>query len=287
ASMQGALGGKRMAVGAPITSGNSTSPFGAYAAAFAPPSNSVPASTTANTAIAIPTTDLIFTDIDHRQARPGDSDQCGWSHYGQSDSLGAQPQNNTTQNGSGCTVNGQLCGATPLSPQTGFTTLDMFTAATWIDGASKQGVIYIGQICRTLAGQTYAGNGRNHVTYGPTQGPNTHLCVHGQNHYNYCNSTGDSTQTMMSALYIYNPSDLLAVARGGKSAVSVTPATDAYDMSQLVHVGAPFPQIAGSLFRYGGCWFEPQSKLLFVSETNAEGWASEGQPIIHIFSVDC
>src|SRR5262249_26617763 len=208
-----------------------------------------PASNTANTSdVAALCTDLIFSDINTRQSRVPDTDQCGWVHYGETDSLGAQPQSNPTQNGSGCTVNGQLCGATPLSPATGFTTIDSLSAATGIYGSTKSGVVYIGSICRTLPGYTYAGNGRNHVTYGPTQQPGSHLCVHGQNHFQYSQSTGDSTQTMMSALYIYNPADLLAVAQRSKSATLLPPTTDCYDLSQVSRPnGVQFPQMAQSL----------------------------------------
>lgn len=287
-AIQTALGGKRIASGAPITSGNQTSPFGAFATAWTPPTNATPADTVANTRPAIsPCTDLIYTDIVNRQARTADCDQCGWTHYGESNRSGNQPQNNPTQNGSGCTVNGDLCGVTLRAIGGVFNTLDQFTAATWIDGPSKQGVVYIGQLCKTMSGQTYAGNGRNHVTYGPTQGPGIHLCPHGQNGIRYCGSTGDSTQTMLSAFYIYNPADLLRVANGTKTAVSVTPVTDCYDMSLISHNGAAFPQIASGLYAYGGCWFEPVSKLLFVTQCGAEAWANEGQPIVHVFSVNC
>lgn len=288
-AIQTALGGgKRIASGAPITSGNVSSPYGAFAAAWAPVANSTAANTTGNNTYAISGTTLIYTDITNPQARIADCDGCGWTHYGETNAFGHQPQLNTTQNGSGCTVDGDLCGVTLASLGPVFNSVDKFTGATWIDGASKQGLVYIGQLARTLAGYTYAGNGRNHVTYGPNQGPGLALCPHGQNGLNYNTGTGESTTTMMSALYIYDPADLLAVANGTKSNIGLVPATDGYDMSLISHSGAAFPQLAGGLYAYGGCWFEPASKLFFVTQTNADVTNPyEPQPIVHVFSVNC
>ncbi len=280
-----ALGGKRFAVGSPLTSGNSSSPWGAYAAAFTPPANgTTPSVVNDNASIAATCTDLIFTDIDHKQYRPGDTDQCAWLHYGETDTLGAQPQNNTTQDGTGCTVNGQLCGVTLISGPTAWLGIDTLATATGIYGATKSGVVYIGAVCRTLAGYTYPGNGRNHIWYGPTQASGQHLCPHGQNGYQYGQSTGEGTITMLSSLYIYDPADLLAVATGTKSATQLPPVTDGYDLSQIPHPnGASFPQVAESFAAYGGCWFEPTNKLLFVSDAAR----ANGLPVIHVFSVNC
>jgi hypothetical protein len=44
---------------------------------------------------------------------------------------------------------------------------------------------------------------------------------------------------------------------------------------------------ATNLYQFGGAWFEPQSKLLFLSEILADPTASafEHQPIVHVFRV--
>ena len=289
AAMQQALGsGKRIASGAPITSGNATSPWGAFATAWAPPASTTAASSKSNTAVAIQCKDLIYTDINNKQSRPPDTDICGWVHYGETDADGHQPQANVVQDGSGCTADGKLCGAVFNKALTTFNSLDHFTAATWIDGAKKQGVVYIGQVCRTIEGFHYAGNGRNHQWYGPTQDyPSHHYCVHGQDGAAYSQGTGEATSTMLSSLYIYDPADLLQVAIGAKRPSDVVPGTDGFDMGQIAHGESAFPSKAPGLYAFGGCWFEPASKLLFVTQVNGELFAEEPQPIVHVFSVDC
>ena len=80
--------------------------------------------------VTIPTMSLIYSDIDHRQPRDADADECGWTHYGESDSHGDQPQWNPTQNGTGCTPHEELCGAS-YRPLDRFGALDAISAAAW------------------------------------------------------------------------------------------------------------------------------------------------------------
>jgi hypothetical protein len=159
-------------------------------------------------------------------------------------------------------------------------------------------MVYFGQLARTLDAYTaeYGSYGRCHVWYGPAQEYGVHkLCAHGQNDTRYGNSaTGPGVTTMGNTMWIYDPQDLLDVAAGSKSAVAVTsaPATDAYDMGRLIYSGGvPFPSLADSVgipsgSGLGGCWFDPVSKILFLTAVKGE-YQGEWRPIIHAFAVNC
>jgi hypothetical protein len=285
-----ALHGARFGAGAPIQSGNASAAWGAYLSAFALPPAGTPPDTPADAHITIPTTQLIYSDLDHRQAREGDVDECGWTHYGEADSKGAEPQWNPIQNGTGCTVNGELCGAS-FAPFTTFTPLDVISAGAYVSGAQKHGLVLIGQLARTIEAHAaeYGALGRCHVWYGPAQEYGSRkLCAHGQNDTRYgSTSTGPGTVTMQSSLFIYDPADLAQVAQGACSPILLPPTTDAADLGQVTHEGAaPFPQLAPAMRAFGGAWFEGASRTLFVSEIHAE-WQGEWRPIVHAFRIAC
>jgi hypothetical protein len=278
------LGGKRFGAGAPIGSGNASSAWGAYLSAFTLPPAGTPADTT------IPTTNLIYADFDHKQARADDVDECGWTHYGERDSQGAEPQFNPVQDGRGCTVNGELCGV-QYGPFTTFTPVDSLSAAAFVSGAQKHGLVLIGQLARTIAAHAaeYGALGRCHVWYGPAQQYGSEkLCAHGQNDTRYgSTATGPGVTTMQSSLFIYDPDDLAKAGQGACSPVLLPPTTDAADLSQVAHRGTPFPQLVSyGICTFGGAWWEPASQTLFVSECHAE-WQGEWRPVIHAFQVAC
>jgi hypothetical protein len=290
-ALQSVLHGSRFAAGAPIGSGNATSPWGAYLSAFAlPPEGTPPDTPAAPSHITIPTTNLIYSDFDHKQSRTDDVDECGWTHYGESDSQGAQPQNNPTQDGTGCTVNGELCGVS-YGPFTTFTSLDVISAGAFVSGPTKQGLVLIGQMAKTLADYAaeYGDLGRCHVWYGPAQEYGSRkMCAHGQNDTRYgYSATGPGCTTMANALFIYDGDDLAKVAQGTCSPILLPPTTDAANLHQVAHDGPPFPQLVGAgVCTFGGAWWEPESATLFVSEIHAE-WQGEWRPILHAFRVTC
>ena len=282
---------QRFGAGAPIGSGNASAAWGAFMAAFAlPPPNTPPDGPSDPSHITIPTTHLIYSDLDHPQPREHDVDECGWTHYGETDAYGDQPQWNPVQDGRGCTPHEELCGESHR-PFTTFTPIDNISAAAWIDGPTKHGLVMIGQLARTMpdyAGE-YGSLGRCHVWYGPAQQFGVHkLCAHGQNDTRYGHAgTGPSTTTMQSSLFIYDPAELAKVVSGEVSPVVLPPAVDAADLSLIAHQGTPFPQlVTGGFCVYGGAWYEPTSELLFVSAVAAE-WQGEWRPVIHAFQVRC
>jgi hypothetical protein len=169
--------------------------------------------------------------------------------------------------------------------------MDALSAAAFVSGTHKHGLVYIGQLARTIAASAseYGEEGRCHVWYGPAQQYGSRkLCAHGQNDQRYASeATGPSCTTMQSSLFIYNPDDLAKVAQGA-SPILLPPSTDAADLSQVAHPGvAPFPQLVPAGFcTFGGAWWEPASQTLFVSQCHAE-WQGEWRPVVHAFQVTC
>ena len=247
-----------------------------------------------------PTTDLLFSNITNKQSRVNDTDYCGWTHYGEGGDPDHQPQWNPVQNGSGCNIDGAFCGAPfgspPFAAGDQWFPGDQVGSAVWIEGTNKQGLIYFGQIARTMAANVaeYGTYSKAHVWYGPgnQSGTGFHQCSHGQVDSRYGQGTGNSFTTQMSTLWIYDPADILAVAAGTKSNIGVVPSTDCYDMSLIPNSGGAIPAV-GDLTRnapwgsqYAAAWFEPTSKLLFVSDMHGE-FLGEFRPVVHVFAVNC
>jgi hypothetical protein len=288
AAWRAAFGGQFLA-GAPLGSGDAGSPFGAFAEVFTLPDAATPPDTTTDDHVTIPSTTALYSDINHRQARRSDVDECSWDHYGESNEEGNQPQWNPTQDGRGCTVDGDLCGV-QCGPIHGvFTHVDRINAMAWIDGPTKQGLVCIGQLARTMAAHVaeYGAAGRCHCWYGPAQEYGVRkLCPHGQNDTRYtATATAPGVTTMQAALFIYDPAVLAGVVAGA-SPIGVVPTTDAYDLSAIAAEGAPFPALATAQDQFGGAWFEPINKLLFVTATRSE-WSGEWRPVVHAFKVAC
>jgi hypothetical protein len=310
-SIQTALaGGKRFAVGAMQSSGNALSAWGACLTAFALPPLSTPPDTVAGTTTAILDQPLIDSSITTPQIKNGDTVHCGWTHYGEQDSLGAEPQNNPIQDGTGCTVNGQLCGviATPDAVPGQFNSTDAMMSTVWINGPTKQGLVYLGQVLKTIPGYDYGGVDPTHAHhwYGPTQTyPTGKFCPHGHNGAWTGPSTGDASDPMGNFLYIYNPADLLAVINGTRTPLSITQtyaAVDAYPLASIAHAssvqvdgthhidlpGASFPALsnsAGTDAPSRGIWSDPTDGALYVIEILKDFVFGEIQPVVHHFTV--
>ncbi len=312
-TIQGLLsGGKRFGVGAMQSSGNALSPWGAFLTAFALPSTSTPPDTVNDPHCAIDDQPLIYSDIDNRQIKNGDTVLCGWTHYGEQDSGGAEPQANPTQNGSGCTVNGQLCGvvSAPTAVPGVFDGLDAMMSVIWINGPNKQGLTYFAELLKTIPGFNYGGVDPSHAHhwYGPTQVyPTGKFCPHGHNGAWTGPSTGDASDRMGNFLYVYDPADIAAVIAGTRTPLSITQnyaAIDAYLMASIAHAGsvqidgvnhvdvpgAPFPPLANSAGTDAssrGVWWDPVDQNVYLIEILIDHVFSEIQPVVHLFAVNC
>jgi hypothetical protein len=244
--------GRAVAVGAPITSGNASSPWGAMLDAITLPDNATPADRIGDSHTSIPCQRLVYHDIDKKQKRDTNYKFCGWN--AQYDcSKGAFTK--------------------PGTPE--FNGIDMMTAAAWIDLPNKHGVVFLGQLSTAIQGYNYGGGDTvPHYWYGPN------VCCHGQSGAPASVSTGDATGSSVPYFWIYDPNDLARAAQKKADPWSFEPTSvfAAYSVSSITNR-------AGALYLFGGAYFDPDSRSLFVSEIFADSIGSEPQPIIHVFTI--
>ncbi len=255
-----------------------------------------------------------YIDSTHLQLQgfPSPSPTPAAAGSGGAGEIGAEPQLNPVQDGTGRNINGNL-GGVSTSPSaavfgggdaiSGRVGQDNAMCAVWINGGSKQGLVYLSQILAAIPGEVYAGDGLPHTWYGPAQVyPTGKYCAHGHNSAWSGPSTGPGSDIVGNVMYIYDPADILAVIAGSKTALSITQnfaATDAYPMTSLAHGssvqvvggadvnGAAYPALSNGHVSGPGVWFDDVSQLMFVSEINRDQNGSVYQPVVHVFSVNC
>ena len=251
-------GGQSLAIGAPITSGNAQSPWGAMLASIPSISPGAPADPVQTAAYhgrehwSLSCKRLILHDIEHRQARDANYRRCGWK---------------TLYN---CAAGVTLSDGTPV-----FTDIDTMTGAAWIDLPDKHGVIFFGQLATKLEGFKYENDTLPHVWYGMD------TCCHGQSGKPVWQATGPGTPTSVPHLWIYNPFDLGRVAEGKASPWSLTPAsiTPAYTLANMAK--------SAGLYYFGGAHFDAASRLLFLATTYSDSLTNryEPRPVIRVFRI--
>ena len=252
------VNGATWAVGAPITSGNASSPWGAMLAAGTLPGNGTPADVVKAAHSTIATRRLIYHDIEHKQRRDSNYKFCNYNvQYDRA-------QGGTTR---------------PGTPE--FNSIDIISAAAWVDTPTKSGVCFFGQLSTTIPGFPYAdGDTVTHCWYGPN------VCPHGQVASGIWEGTGDTTATSVPCLWIYDPTNLQRVAQGKADPSAIDPAGP----TQLhTFRGSQIPGNAGyqQLYIFGGAYFDPSTNLLFVSEIMADRLSNgyEPRPVIHVFGI--
>jgi hypothetical protein len=244
--------GRGVAVGAPITSGNASSPWGAMLNAVTFPQNSVPADKPGDGHSSIPCQRLVYRDMEHKQKRDTNYKFCGW---------------NTQYDCSKGTW------TKPGTPE--FNGIDMMTAAAWIDLPNKHGVVMLGQLSTAITNYNYGGGDSvPHYWYGPN------VCCHGQSGAPASVSTGDATGSTVPYFWIYDPNDLAKAAQKQADPWSFDPKSvfPAYAVSNITNR-------AGALYFFGGAHFDAESRTLFVSEIFADSIGGEPLPIIHVFTI--
>jgi hypothetical protein len=243
--------GRAAGVGAPITSGNASSPWGAMLNGVSLPENSTPADRPGDGHISVACQRLIYHDITHKQTRDTNYKFCGWnSQYDCSKGSFVKP-------------------GTPE-----FNGIDMMSAAAWIDLPGKHGVVFLGQLSTAIAGYDYGSDTVPHYWYGPN------VCCHGQSGAPVSVSTGDATGSSVPYVWIYNPDDLARAAQRQVDPWSFEPAA-----AFPAHAVSPIASRAGALYMFGGACFDAESRSLFVSEIFADGLGPEPQPIVHVFTI--
>jgi hypothetical protein len=244
-------GGRAIGVGAPITSGNASSPWGAMLDAVSLPESGVRADRPGDTHRSIDCQRLIYHDITHKQRRDTNYKFCGWK----------------TQYD--CSKGSFVSPGTPE-----FNGIDMMGAAAWIDLPGKHGVVFLGQLSTAIAGYDYAGDTVPHYWYGPNK------CCHGQSGAPVSVSTGDATGSSVPYFWIYDPADLARAAQHKVDPWGFEPAA-----LFAAHTVSPIASRAGALYLFGGAYFDAESRSLFVSEIFADSLAPEPQPVIHVFTI--
>jgi hypothetical protein len=245
--------GGELGIGAPITSGNATSPWGAALAACPLPSNGTPADTPGTSHLSIRTQRLIYHDINQRQRRDTNYRACDWVvKYDAS---------------KGKTI-------APGAPV--FTSLDMLSAAAWVDLPTKHGVLFFGQIVAPVPGRIYEdGDTLPHYWYGPN------ICPHGQNGSQLSVSTGDAAGSMAALMMVYDPANLVKAAKGDVDPWSFEPASIV-----PINTISTIPAQANSLHMFGGAYFDAETRSVFVSQVAVDPASPyESQPVIHVFTI--
>jgi hypothetical protein len=246
--------GSTFGVGAPITSSDLMSPWGAFLDAASLPSNSTPPDVPGTSHVSMACQQLIYHDINNKQRRDTNYNYCDYNvKYDASQG-------------------GYIHAGTPE-----FTLIDTMSAAAWIDLPTKHGVVFLGQLASTLPGFRYGDGGTTcHVWYGvPT-------CVHGQSGAPVSQGTGPAAGTMVPYLWVYDPADLVQSAQGRVKPWSFDPSS-VIPVSSISTMSGP----ANAWCMFGGAYFDALTSTLFVSQIAIDWTASpyESQPVVHVFKI--
>jgi hypothetical protein len=246
--------GSTFGVGAPITSSDLMSPWGAFLAAASLPPNSTSPDVPGTSHVSMACQQLIYHDINNKQRRDTNYNYCDYNvKYDASQG-------------------GYIHAGTPE-----FTLIDTMSAAAWIDLPTKHGVVFLGQLASTLPGFRYPDGGTTcHVWYGvPT-------CVHGQSGAPVSQGTGPAAGTMVPYLWVYDPADLVQSAQGRVKPWSFDPSS-VIPVSSISTMSGP----ANAWCMFGGAYFDALTSTLFVSQIAIDWTASpyESQPVVHVFKI--
>jgi hypothetical protein len=186
--------------------------------------------------------------------------------------------------------------------------LENTCACVWIDGPSKQGVLFIGEMPMTVSmangfTQDFPYDGTDatncHYAYqaGNLDGSPATKCCHGQTLTPAWAATGPGAGTVVSYYWIYSPEHFKQVLSGGNT-YDPTPTAEGLGYlfgsatGSLAEILSAATRPAGSSklgqLAIGGAWFDSTNKLLFVSQVAAYGDSAFDQlPVIHVFQVNC
>jgi hypothetical protein len=138
---------------------------------------------------------------------------------------------------------------------------------------NKSGLLFVGTLCDTIAGEDYGTDTVNHVFYG---GHNT--CPHGQTSI-FFQATGPEAKTIVPYAWIHSYDDLVALLAGTKTIDQVTPV----DFTRLSEISAFETVVSHQAGKVGGAWFDEATDRLYVMEANRDGTSAPGitEPLIH------
>jgi hypothetical protein len=234
-------------------------------------------------AAAIVDTPVLFYDrLTHRQPRTPNFKKCGWNVN--------QPEYDATKGAWIHDVDSYWWGAPDVGK-------DIATASVFVDTGTKHGVIFFGELVGTIPGHIYENGSPQecHAGYGvgtvdkngKRAGEPGYLgqaaCAHGQLDASW-QATGPGAGSIGGYCWIYDPSDLIAVANG--SAAPWSPVfTDEFLISSIPDCTIPSQTFAYRT--YAGAWYDPLTKRIYLSakEADMEGCCAP-VPRIHVFQVN-
>jgi hypothetical protein len=258
-------GGRRIAVGAPLTSGAANCPVGSSLVALpAIDPVATPADRPGVDHISLDCKRLVYHDADHPQERSGNYKICGWKvpyDCGQGSYVIDGPPN---------------FGNEFWVRRDSGTIRDKITASAWVKTATKEGIVFFGEITDVIPGMNYASDGMPHMWYGPEKPCcHGHVATGGQ-------GTGPRSPSQVPMVFTYDPADFARAAQG-----AVAPwGFPARGSARLNTLAPTIPAIVGT-YTFGGAWFDEVAQLLFVSQINADSITNgySPRPVIHVFEV--
>jgi hypothetical protein len=260
--------GKTLIIGNPPHAANGTAPFGASMQMWTPISRNAPPDPLNSAQASIATTSLLSFDIHNPQARVASFKMCNWNCALPGAPAGCNGIYDTSKGGI-------LSDPAPVFGGGGANLLDWMDTCAWIDTGSKRGIIQFGQMVDTVAGHAYEDGGSVcHNWYGPG------TCVHGQVAHAWA-ATGPGAGSIASQVWIWDPNDLVPIARGQATPYSPKPAS-------TFRVGALSSSLGveTGLYRWGQSVYDPVSGKLFISEKNVDKYGCcTYVPRIHVFRI--
>lgn len=173
----------------------------------------------------------------------------------------------------------------PPSARAEHTTIDWVESGVWIDGPSKHGVLFLGQLAETIS--IANGFSENRV-YGPADPNNCHarygssICCHG--HVSPTNqATGPCADSLINYAWIYHPAELAEILNNQRAPHGAQP-TSTLRLSSL---GPGFRNERTVLYQTVGVWFEPNTRRLYVAEQRRYMEGYDPLPVVHVLDVNC
>jgi hypothetical protein len=272
------VGGKTHVLGAAPHVQNSVTAFGGELQAVSLPPKETTPDVVSNSNASIVTQALLDYDINNPQPRNVSGlILCTWNCGLRNPPAGCSGNYDSTKGGAMSPAAPYFSGANPGSSLL----LDWMDTCSWIDTGSKRGIVQFGQLIDTIPGHVYEdGGGVCHSWYGPG------TCVHGQVDATHP-ATGPGAGTLASTVWIWDPNDLVAVAKGSASPHSPLPRSTCL-VTQLANAGSIGAGIngTGGKYRWGQSHYDPVTGKLFVSEKMVDAYGCcTFVPRIHVFQV--
>jgi hypothetical protein len=259
----------QIALSAPVTSQNAYGPRGATC--YVMPSfdpTTLQADTVNDQHVSLTLQRILHSDSDHPQTRNANYRVCNWNVLYDPTAGGFFAPSDPTWN------NNSLA-------------LDTLTGAAWVKTATKEGLVFFGQVTDVVPGHNYSypgnpGETLPHMQYGPdnSSANGGHIvCVHGQV-MSPTSGTGPKTGSLVGILQIFDPNTLAQAASKAINPYGISPSAQV----NLNSHHSDFPAEVTDDYKYFGAVFDPFDNKLYVTDVNVES-IGEPRPGIRVFQV--